>query len=453
MWGIKWNMSVSYIVQALLNQVSVQFLIQLLISEAIFLYRKPLKNHAWSIRIFSAAALFGVGWIWAQVIARFIDGQSIWYAVLYPGFAALTYFWILLIYDMSPGETLFSVAGGYAVEHMAFTMSNITLYCVSHFITLNEVGVGYLLVTRYAFYFAVAYLVYRLLVRQNHYKLEFKESERAIVALALVLLLSAVVMSQYYNGAQFAGSPLSAIICPLYGFICCVLVLILVYYVLWVKKIQWEQEAMERLLSMAENQQKSTKEAIDIINIKCHDLKHQIGALASIDDAGQRQSYIDEIREAVSIYDAAYHTGNEALDYVLREKTLISAEHGIKFSAMTDGTLLSFMSSADIYALMSNAIDNAFESVLKEPEEKRIVSLQIKRRGRMVLLHMENWCTEPPEFENGLPETTKQDKRNHGFGVKSIQYIAQKYEGELSMRADRQKFYLDLSFPAALCRS
>lgn len=434
-------------IQIILNQVWVQFLVQLLISESIFLYRKPLKNHSWILRFLFTAALFGAGFVWAQFVSHLTDGQSILYAVIYLGFAALTYVWILTVFDMTPGEVLFSVAGGYAVEHMSFTVIKIMLFGIAQFIVLDETGFVYLLATRFMVYIGVAYFVYRLLVKKNDYKLEFKEGDRKVVGLALVLLISAVVMSQYYNRARYAGNPLSEVICPLYGCICCVLVLLLVYYVLWTKKMQWDQEMMEQLINVSESQQKSTKEAIDIINIKCHDLKHQISALAAVDDAAERESYIAEIREAVSIYDAIYHTGNEALDYVLREKTLISAEYGIKFTAMADGRRLAFMGAADIYALMSNAIDNAFESVLKEPEEKRIVSLQIRQRGKMVMLHLENWCTEAPRFENGLPETTKQDKKNHGFGVKSIQYIVKKYEGELSMRANHQKFYMDISFP------
>lgn len=438
-------------IMTILDQVYVQFILQLVIAESIFLYKKPKKNNRKLIYIFSFLLLIAAGAVWTQFVACWTDTQSVLYAVIYPGFAGLTYLWILFIYEMTPDEVLFSVAGGYAVEHMAFTLTKFLLYCVGQFVELDIDAFYYILVTRFLVYFAVAYLVYVVLVKKNDNKLEFRKGDLRIVELAMVLMVSAILLSQYYNQERYSGTVLTSVICPLYGFICCVLVLTLVYYVLWTKKMQWEQDMMEQLVRISENQQRSSKEAIDIINIKCHDLKHQINALAKLDNAVERQMYIEEIRNAVSIYDSVYHTGNEALDYVLREKTLISAEYGIKFSSIVDGSLLNFMSAADIYALMSNAIDNAFECVLKEREEKRIVSLQIKSRGRMVMLHLENWCTEKPRFENGIPLTNKKDKKNHGFGVKSIQYLVKKYEGELSMRAHDQKFYLDISFPM-LCR-
>lgn len=141
----------------------------------------------------------------------------------------------------------------------------------------------------------------------------------------------------------------------MYSALCCMLVLLMEYYVLRENRMKREQEMMEQLLHLANAQQKSSREAIDIINMKCHDLKHQIRALADLPDAGQRSQYVAEVQQAVSIYDADYRTGCEALDYVLREKALISNEYHVAFSCMADGGAISFMSPADIYALMKSA--------------------------------------------------------------------------------------------------
>lgn len=450
-------MNVENMIKTVLNLMYVQFTLQLLISEYIFLVRKE-KRHASLIPyIFSFLALFVAGWVWTVTIAGCINPQSILYAAVYLGFAGLTYCWIWFNYEMSPMEVLFVTAGGYATEHMAFCATRIVLFAVGQitgipveYITMygdTQGSVWFLLCTKFLPYIIAAYLVYLLIVKKNAYKLEFREGDYKVVTLALLLMVSAVILSQYYNQPEYWNLPLSAVVCPLYGFICCLLVLIMVYYVLWTKKMQWEQESMEQLIRISENQQKATKEAIDIINIKCHDLKHQIHALGKIDDANERKNYIEEIKSAVSIYDAVYHTGNEALDYVLREKTLLSGEYNIKFSAMLNGRLLNFMHAADIYALMSNAIDNAFESSLKESVEKRIVSLQIQQVGQMVLLHLENWCSHAPEFQDGLPMTDKKDKTRHGFGVRSIRYITEKYDGEVNMCMKDNYFCLDIFFP------
>ena len=165
-------------------------------------------------------------------------------------------------------------------------------------------------------------------------------------------------------------------------------------------------------------------------------------------DTADRSEYVAEIQRALTIYDATYHTGCEALDYILSEKTLLANEHKVQFSCMAEGESIDFISPPDIYALMGNALDNALERVVQEPEEQRIISLQIRRRGQMVSIHLENSCSRPPDFQDGLPVTDKADKDFHGFGVRSIRYIVHKYDGQLRMRAQGGLFVLDILLPA-----
>lgn len=451
-------MWIENVIRTVLSQINVQFIIQLLICDSIFFFRKEKRSASKWRYLLSFADLFGVSWLIAFFIANSLDWNSIFFVGIYIAYAGIVYIWIYFNYDILSMEGLFIVAGGYATEHMAYSATRIVTYCIRLFFenvlktaeaySMWTETLLYYLIVRYFVYILCAWLVYQFIVKKNVNKLDFGKKDYKIVGLSLLLMVAAVFLSQSYNNERYSGTFIGEIVCPAYGFICCLLVLIMVYYILWTQKMQWEQESMEQLIQISQNQQKSTKEAIDIINIKCHDLKHQIQALGRMDEEKERQEYIEEIKEAVSIYDAVYHTGNDALDYVLREKTLISGEYNIKFSTMADGGLLDFMHAADIYALISNAIDNAFESVIKEPEEKRIVSLQVKRQGKMTVIHLENWCSDQPEFQDGLPLTQKSDKNQHGFGVRSIRYIAEKYNGEVMMRVQDNFFYLDVFFPA-----
>lgn len=171
------------------------------------------------------------------------------------------------------------------------------------------------------------------------------------------------------------------------------------------------------MLRQSQENQKLSQETINIINIKCHDLKYRLTQIPRTSDSDQRE-YIRDVSDALTIYENTYQTGNEALDLVLTEKSLICSQYQIKLSCMVDGTALAFLKSPDIYALFGNLMDNAIESVLKEPDEdKRIISL-----------------------------TTKEDKSFHGFGVRSIRYIVEKYKGDLLMRTSQERFLVDILF-------
>lgn len=204
---------------------------------------------------------------------------------------------------------------------------------------------------------------------------------------------------------------------------------------------------METMLHNLREQQRLSRESINIINIKCHDLKYRISKISRIEDARDQKEYIESVRNALAIYDNIFQTGNDALDLVLTEKSLLCNEHQIKLSSMVDGSILNFVNTTDVYALFGNLMDNAMESVMKEEDtEKRIISLTVSRRNKGTYIHMENYCGEPVEFEDELPVTTKEDKAYHGFGVRSIKYIVEKYGGSLLMRAERERFLVDIFF-------
>ncbi len=169
--------------------------------------------------------------------------------------------------------------------------------------------------------------------------------------------------------------------------------------------------------------------------------------LEKIDDNEARKAYISELENAVAIYDTSAETGNDALDIIISEKSLLCERDNIAFSYLVDGAKLSFISSTDIAALFGNALDNAIESQLSESQTHRFISLSVKEENGFVHVHMDNCCTRSIEFVDGLPQTTKSDKRHHGFGTKSIANIAGKYSGEVFMCVEDERFNLDVLFP------
>lgn len=430
-----------------LQENFMQFPFQLLVSELIFLHGIQHRKH-FVVRLTTGiVSMFLLSELWMAFMAQFFQENLFPYVILYLGYAGLTMLPIIVSFEVEPLEILFVLAGGYATEHMTFTFSRILLYVLHQDYQVYG-SMIHLILTRYVIFAIGAVIVYLLIIRRKQGEGGFREGDIRIGILAVVVMVSAIGISVYWSyPVEYYGTLLAEVICPFYGFLCCSLILWMEYYVVRENKLKHQQEMMEQLLQMSDAQQKSAKEAIDIINIKCHDLKHQIRALEHMEDSKERSEYLKEIQNAVSIYDATYHTGCSALDYVLREKTFLFNERGVTFSCMVDGKTLLFMASADIYALMGNALDNALESVIEEAENERIISLQMKQRNDMVYLHLENRCSREIEFADGLPVTNKKDKNKHGFGVKSMRFIVEKYEGELRMNKKDGKFCVDILFP------
>lgn len=227
------------------------------------------------------------------------------------------------------------------------------------------------------------------------------------------------------------------------------------FYVLWVQMSQKEKISLQRELDgisaawrQQKNQYRVTRETIDSINRKCHDLKHQIRALRTMDDGIEKEEYLRELEDDIMIYDTALETGNKALDTVLMEKGRFCKDHGIQWSCMADGSKLDFMKPEDIYAMFGNALDNAITAIMKIPEkEKRVISVKIVSQGQILMVQIQNYYEGELHFEEGLPVTTKKNKREHGYGMKSIRYTAEKYNGTITAEAENHIFMLQILIP------
>lgn len=109
---------------------------------------------------------------------------------------------------------------------------------------------------------------------------------------------------------------------------------------------------------------------------------------------------------------------------------------------------LSFIRENGIYALLGNILDNAIEaSEKRKTDEERVVSISTISTEGFIRIHEENFFDGDLIYENNVFKTTKQNKLYHGFGVKSIKLIAEKYHGDASISAKDGKFILDILFP------
>ena len=228
----------------------------------------------------------------------------------------------------------------------------------------------------------------------------------------------------------------------------CVYIMYSAFEIVYNRRLQLNMAAIERLRATEARQYQMSRENIEAINIKCHDLKHQIRALAS-GGASVDGRVLDEISREVGVYDSVVKSGNDALDTILTEKCLYCEKHGITLSCIADGRALDFVEPTDLYSFFGNALDNAIEAVerLDDPE-RRSIGLVVRRTGDMVSVHVENYFDGQVSFGGeGLPRTRKGDEANHGFGTRSMRLIVEAAGGSLTCRAEGDVFCLDALIP------
>lgn len=196
-----------------------------------------------------------------------------------------------------------------------------------------------------------------------------------------------------------------------------------------------------------EQYQQSLKNA-EIINQRYHDLKHHINLLRSVDDSKKKEEYLNELEKSLKPYEAQYKTGNHVLDVLLTQKGPHIFENNINFTCVCDGEHLNYISVLDILSIFGNALDNAIESVKDiENIEQRIIKLAVFAQNQLLFIKLENYYVNQIKIVDGNYLSTKGDSNNHGYGIKSIKAIIEKYGGSLKISTENHWFSLMILLP------
>ena len=233
---------------------------------------------------------------------------------------------------------------------------------------------------------------------------------------------------------------------------------------------------MQSLLREQHVQYQAHKRASETVRRQYHDLKHYVAELEALqlgDDgkksAEELRAFTGRLRKELEGYDAHIETGNEVLDIVLTEKREACHAQGIRPVFYTDASCLSFMNAFDICAIFGNLLDNAIEAAgcvsrehaeqggsksaanaedrggeaaenVSKPEvhltvrpSRGLILIQCRNPYRGELHSQERWPGRRGRVGKGQDlATTKEDTDNHGFGLKNVQAVAERYGGSLS---------------------
>ena len=269
-----------------------------------------------------------------------------------------------------------------------------------------------------------------------------KETTRGIALLSICVVFTInvlVCVSRMFEGDNL----LLSITIKTFVIALCSVILVFCSGILSQNEKSHQLEVLQQLWKQDQAQYESAKAGMDAISMKCHDLKH---ILCRVENK-LNQEEISQIRNAISFYDSRVKTGNDVLDVVLSEKNLVCTNQGIQFCAMVDGSLLSFLTPVQTYTIFGNIMDNAIEAVQKVPEELRVISLNCQRTDDGIVIEESNYFDGNPVRADGTITTTKPDQARHGYGIKSIQYIARQYGGNIETTVQENMFFLRVFFP------
>jgi sensor histidine kinase regulating citrate/malate metabolism len=197
--------------------------------------------------------------------------------------------------------------------------------------------------------------------------------------------------------------------------------------------------------ALYQEQQKHYQNQITVITqnqdrISCirHDLKiHNLAIEEYVNnqDYNGLRKYLDNSKQLIDTTENFINTKNANLDSLINFKLSQAVSFGAKISPVTNKMVSDFVDIFDLNTVIGNLLDNANEAV--ESAKEKIIALQIDSQEHSFSVICSNTYSKLPD--NGQ-KTTKIDKSNHGFGLKSVQRVVDKYGGAMNVDVDEKHY-------------
>lgn len=426
--------------------VNLEFAVELMAAEALFLQGSQKREHHRLKGIGTAALCILLSYVVRyEMLEAFYPWGNMLRCVI---ILLLTTGGIFICCQCSSVQAMLWGIGGYTVQNMAYAVHE-TLKALG----VIRVGTGFQPVAVYLLsllivYGAVYWAAYHLFVKRI-IQFECAVSQREVVLLSAGILLIVVVLSSY--GYSYSHDSIMTMVFRLLSILSCMMGLSVMAELLKSKRLERDLILVRKQAELRADYYERLNDTISAVNLRFHDLKHQL-AQYRVRASGSLQIPHEELREledSINVYDAIARTGNEALDIVLTDKSLICQKENIRFTYMADSGKMSFLETRDVYSIFGNALDNAIEAVRRlDNPEQRVINLTVVCHGPFLDIHVYNYFEGELSLDGGLPQTSKPDSASHGYGLKSMRLTAEKYGGELVISVNDHIFGLNIVLPA-----
>lgn len=400
---------------------------------------QPRRKYFWARAILPALLLLVYVPLIQDYGDAFMDALNLGTFPIYFGQYLIVLIGMYFCFECKWMAAFFCVTTAYCLQHFAQR-----LWSIVYETFLKSVSSDVLMVLIPCLIVTAVYTIYYfVLVKQNKPALCEIEVERipqffvGLFGILVTCLVDASMMKVLFQiGMPEPVGVLTFTLSALIGLI----TLLFEFNLLSRWRMQEDMKYLQLQMQEERRQYQHEKESIDMINIKCHDIRHQLRMME-----GQMNSEaVKELVDTIQVYDATIKTGNEAVDVVMKKYGLYCQTRKIKLTCMLDGRKLTIFQPHELYALFGNILENAMNAVEKLEDERRIISISSMVCAGFLNISFTNFFDHELEMEEGLPISRKKD---HGFGLRSVRMLVEKYGGRVNVNVSDDTFTLNLFLP------
>jgi hypothetical protein len=177
-----------------------------------------------------------------------------------------------------------------------------------------------------------------------------------------------------------------------------------------------------------------------------HEMKNHmtnIKGLVRNGSYGDIEQYIDHMDESMNVFEITIKTGNTVTDVIVNDKQKAAEKQGIQFQSEFSYPKSDGYNAYDMGVIINNLLQNALEACEKMAEGKRYIYLSGRQKKKFYLINVKNSFEGEVTFDTktNLPLSTKgKDIALHGIGLSNVKREADKYMGDVDIRARKNEF-------------
>lgn len=226
----------------------------------------------------------------------------------------------------------------------------------------------------------------------------------------------------------------------------------LIYYLFI--KINRDLEKASQLALLRQKVEIDKKNAQDIENLyikTCgihHDLVIHFSTLSKLLEQSKEKAleYINNvINNQLETIKTLIKTGNDCFDAIANTKIALCEKHGIRCVVRVMENSLESLNDDEIVVLFGNLFDNAIEA--SKDSKRKTIKLDVQIQDGFLSVFIKNSIDKSVLDKNKNLQTTKISKKYHGFGIKNIKRIIQKYDGIIRYYEKDNYFICDILIP------
>lgn len=289
-----------------------------------------------------------------------------------------------------------------------------------------------------------------LVVKQNFDETYIHEFQSVLlfITISMCLMLRyyhiAIIRLMYEGREQEAG----ATGLSLMGVVLAILFIGMLY--LKNKTLKKEKEFLIMRDAMVTQKFTELEEIMERNRHLSHDLKNHMLVLRNYEREGNYEglhNYIEEIEDEFFETKKSVWTGNQIADMMLEQKRALAEQENITFTIQAVPIAEWPLDDNGTCSVLGNLLDNAIEACKKIADDKdKWISIKIENQKQFLFIKIENSVSGAPAMKNGRPVSMKHDKMRHGYGLKSVERIVNKYEGTIAYQSKDNIFQVEILF-------